>query len=141
MPFDPISAALDLGGKLIERLIPDPAAKAAASMELLRMQQTGELAQLTANTDLAKGQISVDQAEASNPSLFVSGWRPAVGWVCAAGLAYAFLVKPVFSPIIAKFVGAPMEALDIGTLLTLLLGMLGLGGMRTVEKLNGVAAK
>jgi hypothetical protein len=140
MSFDPISAALDLGGKLIERLIPDPAQKQAAALELLKMQQSGELAQLTADTELARGQLAVDQAEASNANVFVSGWRPFIGWVCGSGLAYQF----VFSPLLtwgAALIGHPVATptLDLGTLLTLLLGMLGLGGMRTVEKINGVS--
>jgi hypothetical protein len=133
--------ALDLGGKLIDRLIPDPAQKQAAALELLKLQQTGELAQLTADTDLAKGQLGVNQAEATNPNFFVSGWRPFVGWICGCGLGYAFLVRPMASPWVQKSLGVPMEALDMGTLGTLLFGMLGLGGMRTVEKINGVAAK
>jgi hypothetical protein len=140
MSFDPISAAMDLGAKLIDRLIPDPAAKAQASLELLKMQQDGTLAQLAADTELAKGQLLVDQAEAANTSVFVSGWRPFIGWVCGSGLAYQF----VFSPLLtwgAALVGHPVvtPTLDLSTLLTLLLGMLGLGGMRTVEKLNGKA--
>jgi hypothetical protein len=141
MSLDPISAALDLGGKLIDRLIPDPAQKQAAALELLKLQQSGELAQLTADTDLAKGQLGVNQAEAANPNLFVSGWRPFIGWICGAGLGYAFLVRPIAGPLAQKYLGAPMDALDMGTLGTLLFGMLGLGGMRTVEKINGVAAK
>jgi hypothetical protein len=141
MSFDPISAALDLGGKLIDRLIPDPAQKAQAALDLLKLQQTGELAQLTADTDLARGQLAVNQAEATNANWFVSGWRPAVGWVCVLGLFYSFVLRPIAAPLITKYVGAPLEALDMGTLGTLLFGMLGLGGMRTVEKINGVAAK
>jgi hypothetical protein len=141
MAFDPLSAALDLGGKLIDRLIPDPAQKQAAALELLKLQQTGELAQLTADTELAKGQLGVNQAEATNTNFFVSGWRPFVGWICGCGLGYAFLVRPIASPLAQKYLGAPIDALDMGTLGTLLFGMLGLGGMRTVEKINGVAAK
>jgi hypothetical protein len=141
MSFDPITAALDLGGKLIDRLIPDPAQKQAAALELLKLQQSGELAQLTADTDLAEGQLGVNQAEATNANFLVSGWRPAVGWTCCAGLAYSFVLRPIAAPFVQKYVGAPMEALDMGTLGTLLFGMLGLGGMRTVEKINGVAAK
>jgi hypothetical protein len=141
MSFDPITAALDLGGKLIDRLIPDPAQKQAAALELLKLQQSGELAQLAADTDLAKGQLGVNQAEAGNASVFVSGWRPAVGWVCVLGLFYSFVLRPVGGPLAQKILGVPMEALDMGTLGTLLFGMLGLGSMRTVEKINGVAAK
>ncbi len=140
MSLDPITAAMDLGGKLIERLIPDPAQKQQAALALLELQQSGELAQLTADTDLAKGQLSVNQAEASSASTFTSGWRPFVGWVCGFGLASQFLVGP-FATWSAALAGHPIvyPSLDIGTLLTLLLGMLGLGAARTVEKLNGVA--
>lgn len=138
MSFDPITAAMDLGGKLIDRLIPDPAAKAQASMELLKMQQDGTLAQLTADTDLAKGQLGVDQAEASNANMFVSGWRPFIGWVCGSGLAYQFVASPLLTWATGLFghtVTTP--SLDLGTLLTLLMGMLGLGGMRTAEVITG----
>lgn len=134
-----IGALVDIGGKLIDRVIPDPAQRDAAKLEMFKAQQSGELAQLAAETDLAKAQAAINQTEAANPSLFVSGWRPFVGWVCGLGLAYAFLIKPIASPILQKALGVPMESLDVGTLLTLLFGMLGLGGMRTVEKLNGVA--
>ena len=139
MTLDPISAALDLGGKLIDRLIPDPAAKAQASLELLKMQQDGTLAQLTADTDLAKGQLGVDQAEAANQNIFVAGWRPFIGWVCGAGLAYQFIASPLLTWV-AALCGTPIATpnLDLGTLLTLLLGMLGLGGMRTAEVITGV---
>lgn len=139
MAFDPISAALDIGGKLIDRLWPDPAQRDAAKLELMKMTQTGELAQLTAETDLAKAQAAINVAEASNQNLFVSGWRPGVGWVCAIGLLSQFLLRP-FAMFIAQVFGHVLEypSLDMGTLLTLLAGMLGLGGMRSFEKVNGV---
>jgi hypothetical protein len=142
MAFDPVSAALDLGGKLIDRLWPDPAQKDAAKLELLKMTQSGELARLTADTDLAKAQIGTNTAEAQNQNLFVSGWRPAVGWVCAAGLFSQFILRPfvLFGAGLAHQ-AADFPSLDLGTLLTLLLGMLGLGTLRTVDKLNGVASK
>lgn len=135
MALDPVTAALDIGGKLLDRLWPDPTQKAQAALQLLTLQQSGELAQMTA-------QLQVDQEEAKNPSVFVSGWRPFVGWVCASGLAVQFIVNPLFTWI-AALLHHPVAfpSLDMGTLMTLLAGMLGLGGMRTVEKLNGVAAK
>lgn len=133
MAYDPITAALELGSKIIERLWPDPEKRDEAKLELLKMQQAGELAQVVA-------QLKVNEAEASNPSRFVSGWRPFVGWVCTTALAIQFIVAPVATWIAAlsgKTVSFP--PLDMGTLLTLLGGMLGLGGLRTVEKINGVA--
>lgn len=129
MAFDPVSAALEIGGKLIDRLWPDPAQQDAAKLELLKMQQSGELVQIT-------GQLKINEAEAANPNWWVSGWRPFIGWVCGAGLAYQFLFYPVAIAMLPKIV-----QLDMGTLLSLLAGMLGLSGMRTAEKMNGVAAK
>ena len=89
-----LSGLFDLGKGLIDRLFPDPAAKAAAQLELLRMEQTGALAQLAAETDLAKLQIQTNIEEAKSTNWWVAGWRPAIGWVCGAGLAYAALVEP-----------------------------------------------
>jgi hypothetical protein len=139
MAIDPITAALEIGGKLIDKLWPDPAQRDAAKLELLRMQQSGELAQLTAETELAKGQLGINTEEAKNSSVFVSGWRPAVGWTCVLGLLYTFLLRPLlaWSSGIWEFPAPP--PLDMGDLLTLLLGMLGLGSLRTAEKFKGVA--
>ncbi len=137
-----VGAVSTVAGKLIDRLWPDPAQAQAAKLELLKMTQTGELAQLAADTDIAKGQLEVNKAEAGNVNWFVSCWRPAVGWVCVLGLAYSFLIRPLgtFGAHLAGIiVDAP--ALEIGSLMTLLLGMLGLGAARTIEKINGVSAK
>lgn len=138
MSLDPISAALDIGSQLITRLFPDPAQQSEARLKLLELQQSGVLAQLTADTDLAKGQIAVDQVEAASPNMFVAGWRPFIGWVCGAGLAYQFVAAPLLSWGVA-LIGHPITApsLDMGTLVTLLFGMLGLGGMRTAEVITG----
>ncbi len=93
---DIVAAVANIGGKVIDRIWPDPAQAAAAKLELLKMQQSGELAQLAAETDLAKGQLAVNAAEAANPSIFVSGWRPAVGWVCVLGLFTQFFGRSYF---------------------------------------------
>ena len=135
MSLDPISAALDLGNTLITRIFPDPAQAANAKLELIKLQQSGELASMTAQTDINK-------AEASNPSLFVSGWRPAIGWVCAFALAYQYLLRPL-SGTIATLFGVtlpPLPGLD-DNLWQLMMGMLGMGGLRTYEKTQGVASK
>jgi len=129
MNLDPLSAALGIGNKVIDRLWPDPAVANAAKLELLKLQQSGELAQIT-------GQLEINKVEAANPSVFVSGWRPFIGWICGTGLGYQFLVYPILVAFEPKIV-----QLDMGTLITLLGGLLGLGTMRTVEKLNGVASK
>lgn len=137
---DIVGMVANIGGKVIDRIWPDPAQAAAAKLELLKMQQSGELAQLAAETDLRKGQLAVNQAEAGNANIFVSGWRPFVGWVCGVGLLTQFLIGPYMTWGAALFGKvAAFPTLDMGTLLTLLLGMLGLGGMRTMEKLQGKA--
>jgi len=129
-----LSGLFDVAKGLLDRLFPDPAAKAAAQMELFKMQQNGELAQLAATTDLAKAQLVVNAAEAASGSLFVAGWRPACGWVCAFALGYEFLVRPLWT----AYSGVVMPDLDMTDLYSLLAGMLGLGGLRTLEKVKGV---
>lgn len=123
-----LDAILGIGGKLIERLIPDPAAQDAARLELLKLQQSGELATMTAQTDINK-------VEAASTSLFVSGWRPAIGWVCASAMAYQYLVRPF---LIAFYPAMTFPGLD-DNLWQLMMGMLGLGGLRTFEKTQGLA--
>ena len=134
-----LSGLFDLGKGLIDRLFPDPAAKAAAQLDLLKMQQAGELAQLAAETDLAKLQIQTNIEEAKSTNWWVAGWRPAIGWVCGAGLAYAALVEP-FARFAAKvwfgYTG-DFPVIDTDLTLQILMGMLGLGAMRSVEKIKG----
>ena len=120
---------------LIDKLFPDPAKAGEAKLKLLELQQSGQLAELEAQTKLAQGQLAVNQVEAASPNLFVSGWRPSVGWCCSLALFYEFLARPVA---IGMGWGAFPE-LDMGDLNTLLFGMLGLGALRTVEKVKGAA--
>jgi hypothetical protein len=142
MGFDPISSIMDLGKSLIERLIPDPAAKAAATQKLLEMQQAGELAHLAADTDLMKGQIEINKVEAASPLTFISGWRPAVGWVCAGGFAINYVVGPLMAwscALLHRTFTPPL--LDMSALMPLLMALLGLGIMRSVDKAQNVASK
>ena len=135
MSLDPISAALDLGTTLINKIFPDPAQASEAKLKLLELQQNGELAIMTAQTDINK-------TEAANSSVFVSGWRPAIGWVCALALAYQYLVRPLGGTI-ASLLGLtipPLPGLD-DNLWQLMMGMHGMGGLRTFEKVQGVASK
>lgn len=126
--------------QVLGRVLPDPQAAAEAKMRLLELAQQGDLAQLDADMKVAIGQLEVNKAEAQSGSLFVGGWRPGVGWVCVAGLAYQFLAYPLLAWAGSNLAGwtAPPE-LDIFTLLTLLSGMLGLSKLRTDEKIRGVA--
>lgn len=134
MSLDPVTALLDIGGKLIDRIWPDPTQAANAKFELFKLQQSGELQQIA-------GQLKINEAEASNPSVFVSGWRPFVGWVCGFGLVYSFIGQPLLAWASINFSFAIPPSLDLGTLLTILGGMLGLGSLRTFEKVNGVDRK
>jgi hypothetical protein len=132
MSLDPITAALDVGGKLIDKFFPDPAQKADAQLKLLALAQSGELAGMTAQTDINK-------VEAASSSTFVAGWRPAVGWVCVLGLLYTFLAQPLITWWATNHTMTAPPVLDMGVLVTLLGGMLGLAGLRTKEKVEGVA--
>ena len=135
-------ALIPIIGNLLDKFIPDPAAQAEAKLKMLAMAQQGELAALDADMKLALGQLDVNKAEAASGNLFTSGWRPAVGWICAAGLAYEFLFAPLLPWLVLALAGKQLPALPdlpMETLMTLLLGMLGLGGLRTVEKVKGVA--
>jgi len=142
MALDPVTALLDIGSRVIDRLWPDPTQAAAAKLELFKLQQSGELAVLAAETDLANGQIVVNDKEAQNPSLFVSGWRPFIGWVCGSACAWNWLGLKV-ALFIAALYGHDIKLApaDVEEMLPVLLGMLGLGGLRTFEKIQGVSHK
>jgi len=133
-------ALIPLIGSVIDRLFPDPKAAGEAKLKLMEMTQTGELAQLAATTDLAKGQLEVNKVEAGNSSVFVSGWRPAVGWVCACSMFFKYIGGPILV-VVGDYTGTSVRLPDIDAmeLMPILLGMLGLGVYRTVEKVKGVA--
>jgi hypothetical protein len=131
---------IPLIGKLLDRVLPDKAAAEAAKLKVLELAQQGQLAELNADLEMATGQLEVNKVEAANPSVFVSGWRPFVGWTCAAGMASQFVVGPLFSwgSALAGH-PTPWPEMDLSTMLPLLGGLLGLGAMRTSEKIKGVA--
>jgi hypothetical protein len=142
MALDPVTALLDIGSKVIDKLWPDPVQRDAAKLELFKLQQSGELAKLAAETELARGQQAINAEEAKNSSIFISGWRPAIGWTCALACAWNWIGLKV-ALFVAAYFGHQlnMDPADISEMLPILLGMLGLGGLRTAEKINGVAAK
>jgi hypothetical protein len=90
------------------------------------------------NTELHKAnmaQIEVNKVEASHKNVFVAGWRPFTGWSCAAALFYHFLLQPLLIFIFAALgYNFELPEFDMSSLMTILLGMLGLGGLRTYEK-------
>ncbi len=125
-----IDSLLSIGTKIIDRVIPDKTAAAQAQAELVKMQVSGELEQLA-------GQLEVNKVEAAHQSLFVAGWRPFIGWVCGAALAYQFVIRPIVTWAVPSmgYTIAEMPGLD-DNLWELLTGMLGLGGLRTYEKVK-----
>lgn len=134
-----LQALLPLIGTVIDKIIPDPQAAADAKLKALELAQKGELAALDAETRLAISQIEVNKVEAGT-DLFRGGWRPMVGWLCAAGLGYQYLLRPLLPWIVDVFGGhaPPLPEIAIGDLIVLLGGMLGLGTLRTAEKLRGL---
>ena len=133
MSFDPITAGIDLGKSLVDTLgkwIPDAtkANEAAAAIQ-------GQVNQLI------QGQIDLNKLDSQNTSLFVSGWRPAVGWVCVSAYAYNFVLQPLLAfTLLASGVMLPtLPILDWSELGLVLMGMLGLGGMRSFDKLKGTS--
>jgi len=137
MDITGIGSILDFGGKLIDRIWPDPTQAAQAKMEMFKAQQAGDLAELTAAWENAKAQLAVNQVEAANESIFVSGWRPFIGWVCGVAFAYKFILAPFFAFALAAFGHkVDLPAIEFTDMLPVLFGMLGLGAMRSYEKVQ-----
>lgn len=120
---------------IINKVVPDKAAAAAAVAQLNQMQLQGQLAdELAQLQSVTTNQSDIDKVEASNSSLFVAGWRPAIGWVCASAYAFQFLIRPLLQWGSA-FAGHPIQLPGLDDALTqLTYGMLGMGALRTVEK-------
>lgn len=117
---------------LLDKFIEDKDQKNALAHEIATMAQKHA-------QENAKAQIEVNKTEAGHKSLFVSGWRPAVGWVCCIGMASNFLVIPMANFALA-LAQSPVvvPVLQLSEMMPVLLGMLGLGGMRSAEKFKGV---
>lgn len=135
-----LTSLIPLLASLLDKFFPDPAAAADAKLKLMQMAQNGELAQLDADLKLATGQIEVNKTEAASNSLFVSGWRPFIGWTCGAAFVFKFIGGPLLV-VLSSYAGHPitLPEFDFTEMSTILLGMLGLGGLRTVEKVKKVA--
>lgn len=140
-----ISGLFSAAQSLISRFFPDPEKQAEAQRALLQMQQNGELALLASETDLAKLQLQVNVEEAKHANIFVSGWRPCCGWVCAAAFAYSYVLLPTLQFFVFTFGTTTMveqlsraPALELSEMMPVLLGMLGLSGLRTTERIKGV---
>ncbi|MBB6251695.1 3TM-type holin [Nitrospirillum iridis] len=133
---DLLSPASGVLGPVVTKLldfIPDPTARAQA--EAAAYKEAADRVQ-----QLTLAQLEVNRTEAASNSVFVAGWRPFIGWVCGAALAYQYIAMPLMvwlAGLVAGHAVVPPPTLD-DQLTTVLLGMLGLGGLRTLEKMKGV---
>ena len=122
-----LGAVSDLAGTVINKIWPD--------------KSEAEKQQLAAAVSLVQSQLEVNKIEAANPSVFVSGWRPSVGWVCSAACAWNWIGLPIAKIGLLAY-GHPLDLApaDLSEMMPVLMGLLGLGGLRTFEKVKGVAA-
>ena len=135
MDLTGIGAAATAVSDVIGKFLPDKTQAEKDQMALVMLQVQGQLQQ-------AQGQLDVDKAEAANASIFVSGWRPFIGWVCGSACAWNWIGLPVAKAAAAFFsYKLLVEPADLTQMLPLLMGMLGMTAFRTYEKINGVAAK
>jgi Holin of 3TMs, for gene-transfer release len=127
-----IAPILEIGKGIIDRLFPDPTLKAKAEMEMMVLLQTQDMQKVM-------GQLEINAKEAASPHWWVAGWRPFVGWGCGLGFLWATIGQSIFS-YVAVVKGWPVPpAIDTDLLLYVLGGMLGLGTLRTTEKIKKVA--
>jgi len=137
-----IGSILQMGESLLDRFFPDPTSRAAAQLELLKMTQAGEFKEIDAALSRDLAQAKINEVEASSSNGLISGWRPAAGWICVAGLAYQFLFRPL-APWIITISGHPVPDLPSleGSLMELTFAMLGIAGLRSFDKKKIVDAK
>lgn len=118
---------------LLDKVIEDKDQKAKLAHEIATMSERHA-------QELAKGQLEINLAEAKSGSVFKGGWRPFIGWVCGFAFAYHFILQPliVFGVSVAGVEIPALPEFDMGSLMTVMMGMLGLGGLRTFEKQKGL---
>jgi len=125
---------------IITRVWPDPADAARAAQAMADLEQAGEFKRIDAALQELQMQVDVNKIEAANPSIFVSGWRPSVGWICSLALFWHFMGRPFATWILLlNDIKTEIPAVEMSDLWVVLLGLLGIGGMRTYERAKGVA--
>ena len=134
MALDPVTAGIGLVDTFIGKFVKDKDLAAKLQAEARSQEFSGDVS-------LALGQIEINKVMAANGSIFVSGARPFIMWVCGFGLAYAFILSPMMRFVATIAMDTPPEfpILDLSELTPILLGILGLGGMRSYEKRHNVA--
>jgi hypothetical protein len=129
-------------GDTLEKLFTNDDAREKA-LEMQKAQQAFDLEIAKLDQQLVTAQTDINKIEAVNPSVFVSGWRPFVGWICAAALAYVAILKPLvrFIATVGFDYQGEFPKIDTNITMQVLLGMLGLGGLRSFDKLKGTDTK
>jgi hypothetical protein len=129
-----IGTILGTIGNVLDRVIPDKNKRAEAQEALEAAFQSNEF-------QLALGQIQINQQEAQSSNLFVAGWRPFIGWGCGFALLYASILEPFirFIAIVLFHYNGAFPVIDTNLTLQVLLGLLGLAGLRSWDKKNGTA--
>jgi hypothetical protein len=134
-----IDALAPIVSKILD-FIPDPQKKAEAHLKLQQELDANSQAILAALTSADRAQAETNTEEAKSSNFFVAGWRPFIGWTCGAAFAWAFVIQPILVFVLVA-AGRPIPTLPviaIGEMMPVLLGMLGLAGMRSWEKSQGV---
>ncbi|MEZ5690289.1 MAG: holin family protein [Rickettsiales bacterium] len=126
--------------ELLDKIIPDPLEREKAQSELLKYERAAELEKLKMALSADLNQSEINKIEATNSNIFISGWRPFIGWVCGIAFAYHFIIQPVLVFIIAGSGGKiELPSFNMEALSTVLMGMLGLSGLRTIEKIKNIS--
>ena len=129
-----LPSILSIVGEAVGRFLPEDKEARAKAERDIEAQLSAHLAKI----DLA--QLEVSKQEAAHRSIFVAGWRPFIGWSCGSALAWTYIVQPVLSFILAQTGHlVPLPLLDMGQMMPVLMGLLGLGGLRTFEKFKKVS--
>jgi len=138
MSLDPITAIFDMGKIAIEKIWPDANKRAEEIRKLEELKQNGDLALLEAHVKLMLAQINVNLEQAKSKDWKIAGARPFIIWVCGFGLLFQYIIHPLLIWIwaFASMTGTPPLPLDMSVMMPLLLGLLGLGGMRSFDKKN-----
>jgi hypothetical protein len=134
-----IGGLASLGETVINKIWPDENKRAEEMRKLEALRQEGDIARMNSHVQLLLSQAKINEAEAQHRSVFVAGWRPAIGWIAAAAIGYNYIAFPILE-VVNAFLGSPatMPEVAMDNLFELVLGMLGLGGLRTYEKNKGL---
>ena len=141
MAFDPVSSIFDFAGKAIDKIFPNKDEADKAKLRMLELEKQGQMEELKTEASLLIQQMAINSDEAKHASWFVAGWRPFIGWICGTVLAVYYIPRALMCTTLwviacakANWVIVAYPSMDISELMQLLVGMLGLGILRSWEK-------